>query len=257
MRKKTAFFFAFSENLTNAMAPAFKWILKHFFVILGVLLVVLFAVKSIIYGWVPDTPGGTSIATALLEVLFAGIICLLGGFIIYLLFVTIVALVTTIGGNKAKTQDASAMLIKQVDQPAEVLPVTETENNPSAEDENEAIAPDIPRGIDEELLRKYLKSSFMGKPYTTDKTNFDGIVDNLKIVQITYRKAAKNGKGFTDKHIMQVATLLYQNKFMVRKGQFKDWCSSLFKAMNIQVPAEIRKSEPEDRIRSLFMFLSR
>lgn len=122
------------------------------------------------------------------------------------------------------------------------MPTPATEDIPFHEDENEAIAPDIPRGIDEELLRKYLKSSFMGKPYAGDKTNFDGVVDNLKIVQIAYRKAAKNGKGFTDKHIMQVATLLYQNKFMVHKGQFKDWCTSLFKAMNIEVPAEIRKS---------------
>lgn len=257
MGKKMEFFFAFSENLTKATAPAFKWILKHFFVILGLLLVVLFAVRSIIYGWTPDTPGGTSIATALLEVLFVGILCLLGGFIIYLLFVTIVAFVTTIGENKAKTGDASAAQIEQIGQPIGALPTPATEDIPSHEDENEAIASDIPRGIDEELLRKYLKSSFMEKPYAGDKTNFDGVVDNLKIVQITYRKAAKNGKGFTDKHIMQVATLLYQNKFMVHKGQFKDWCTSLFKAMNIEVPAEVRKSEPEDRIKSLFMFLSR
>lgn len=257
MGKKTEFFFTFSENLTKATAPAFKWILKHFFVILGVLLVVLFAVRCIIYGWVPDTPGGTSIATALLEVLFAGILCLLAGFIIYLLFVTIVAFVTTIGGNKAKTEDASAVQIEQEEQPSEVLLTTATEGLPSPEDENEAIVPDIPRGIDEALLRKYLKSSFMEKPYGIGKTNFDGIIDNLKIIQLTYRKAAKNGKGFTDKHIMQVATLLFQNKFMVRKSQFKDWCTSLFKAMNIEVPAEVRKSEPEDRIKSLFMFLSR
>lgn len=144
-----------------------------------------------------------------------------------------------------------------MEQPVKELPTTATENTPSPEDEEDAIMPDIPRGIDEELLRKYLKSSFMGKPYAGDKTNFDGVVDNLKIVQITYRKAAKNGKGFTDKHIMQVATLLYQNKFMAHKGQFKDWCTSLFNAMNIEVPAEIRKSEPEDKIRNLFMFLSR
>ena len=257
MGKKTEFFFTFSENLTKATAPAFKWVLKHFFVILGVLLVVLFAVRSIIYGWTPDTPGGTSIATALLEVLFVGILCLLGGLIIYLLFVTIVAFVTTIGENKAKTGDASAAQIEQIGQPTGALLTPATEDIPSPEDENEAIAPDIPRGIDEELLRKYLKSSFMEKPYAGDKTNFDGVVDNLKIVQITYRKAAKNGKGFTDKHIMQVATLLYQNKFMVHKGQFKDWCTSLFKAMNIEVPAEIRKSEPEKKVVDLFLFLTR
>lgn len=221
MGKKMEFFFTFSENLTKATAPAFKWILKHFFAILGVLLVVLFAVRSIIYGWTPDTPGGTSIATALLEVLFVGILCLLGGFIIYLIFVTIVAFVTTIGENKAKTGDASAAQIEQIGQPTGALPTPATEDIPSHEDENEAIAPDIPRGIDEELLRKYLKSSF------------------------------------TDKHIMQVATLLYQNKFMDHKGQFKDWCTSLFKAMNIEVPAEIRKYEPEKKIENLFVFLNR
>lgn len=58
----------------------------------------------------------------------------------------------------------------------------------------------------------------MDKPYCTGKTVFDGIVDCLSIVLLQYRKGAKSPKAYTDKDIVQIANLLYKDKYETREG---------------------------------------
>lgn len=96
----------FSENLTKATAPAFKWILKHFVTILAVLAVILFVWRSIIHHNIHNVPIGRSLATAGLEIIITYIVCLLGGFIVYLIFKLVSAWLTTLANNRKLKENA-------------------------------------------------------------------------------------------------------------------------------------------------------
>jgi len=119
------------------------------------------------------------------------------------------------------------------------------------------VAHDNPRDIDTALLKDYLNAKLLEEPYCVGKTLFDGIVDQLKYVQIGYRKGAKDGKDYSDKDIIQIATRLHKNKFMKKKAKFTTWCTSLFRAMHLEIPGQIRQIEPEGRVLKLFQFLDR
>lgn len=58
------------------------------------------------------------------------------------------------------------------------------------------------------------------------------------------------------KFATQAATLLFQKKYQdTRKNFFKDWCISLFKALGLEQPRNIKRIEPEKKIKKLFEFL--
>lgn len=249
-------FLRFSENLSELLGPVFGWIWKHSIAILLVVAAIGFVWRSIHYHYIDNQPLGQSLSSSTADLIFIYAKWLLIGFASLICLLFIGAVLKSIGQKNAKQREELEIQTINPDQAsADHLSLEECEA--ISNDSDEYIAPEVPRGIDEDLLRKYLKGSFMGKPYYADKTNFDGVVDILKIIQIGYRKGAKNGKGYTDKDIMQVASLLYHNKYMGHTGKFNVWCTSLFMAMNIDIPAEIRKPDPEKKITDLFLFLNR
>ena len=221
MGKKTDFFFALSENLTKATAPAFKWIVKHFVAILAVLAVILFAWRSIIHHFIHNVPIGRSLATAGLEIIVTYIICLLGGFIIYLIFKLVSAWLTAAGEKRTRT--------------IETLEPSET---PSPE----------PNKIDTDILRAYLNTRRMDMPYGEGgNTVFDELVNVLGKMLKLYRKGSKSEICFSDKDFIQVATILYDRKYQnTQKTTFNEWCRSLFKAMNLEEPKDIKKAKKND-----------
>ena len=137
MGKNTEFFFTFSENLTKATAPAFKWIVKHFVAILAVLAVILFAWRSIIHHFIHNVPIGRSLATAGLEIIITYIVCLLGGFIIYLIFKLVSAWLTAASEKRTGIRETTEMTNNE--QPAETT------------------SPELEK-IDADILRAYLNT---------------------------------------------------------------------------------------------------
>ena len=235
MGKETEFFFAFSENLTKATAPAFKWIVKHFVAILAILAVILFVWRSIIHHFIHNVPIGQSLATAGLEIIITYIVCILGGFIVYLIFKLISAWLATLANNRKLKENANENLA------AECEPKEET---PSALYE-----------VDREILQSYLNTRIMKMPYG-EGTVFDEVVNTLKGMLKLHRKGSKSEATYSDIHFIQAATLLFQKKYQdTRKNFFTDWCISLFKALGLEQPRNIKKIEPEKKIKKLFEFL--
>ena len=227
MGKNTEFFFTFSENLTKATAPAFKWIVKHFVAILVVLAVILFAWRSIIHHFIHNVPIGRSLATAGLEIIITYIICLLGGFIVYLIFKLVSAWLTTAGEKRTGIRETTEMTNNE--QPSET---------PSPE----------PNKIDTDILKAYLNTRRMDMPYGEgENTVFDELVNVLGKMLKLYRKGSKSEICFSDKDFIQVATILYDRKYQnTQKTTFNEWCRSLFKAMNLEGPKDIKKAKKSD-----------
>lgn len=235
MGKKTEFFFTFSENLTKATAPAFKWIVKHFVAILAVLAFILFVWRSIIHHFIHNVPIGRSLATAGLEIIITYIVCLLGGFIVYLIFKLVSAWITTLANNRKLKEEAS-------ENPATICESKE-ETLPSLYE------------VDREILQNYLNTRIMKMQYD-EGTVFDEVVNTLKGMLKLHRKGSKSESTFSDIHFIQAATLLFQKKYQdTRKNFFTDWCISLFKALGLEQPRNIKRIEPEKKIKKLFEFL--
>ena len=229
------FFFAFSENLTKATAPAFKWIVKHFVAILAILAVILFVWRSIIHHFIHNVPIGQSLAAAGLEIIITYIVCILGGFIVYLIFKLISAWLATLANNRKLKENANENLA------AVCEPKEET---PSALYE-----------VDREILQSYLNTRIMKMPYG-EGTVFDEVVNTLKGMLKLHRKGSKSEATYSDIHFIQAATLLFQKKYQdTRKNFFTDWCISLFKALGLEQPRNIKKIEPEKKIKKMFDFL--
>lgn len=227
MGKNTEFFFTFSENLTKTTAPAFKWIVKHFVAILAVLAVILFVWRSIIHHFIHNVPIGRSLATAGLEIIVTYIICLLGGFIVYLIFKLVSAWLTTASEKRTRTRETTEMTNNE--QPAETT------------------SPELEK-IDADILRAYLNTRRMDMPYREGgNTVFDELVNVLGKMLKLYRKGSKSEICFSDKDFIQVATILYDRKYQnTQKTTFNEWCRSLFKAMNLEEPKDIKKAKRND-----------
>ena len=57
-----------------------------------------------------------------------------------------------------------------------------------------------------------------------------------------HRKGSKSKTTFADIPFIQAATLLFQKKYQdTRKNFFTDWCISLFKALGLEQPRNIKK----------------
>lgn len=114
--------------------------------------------------------------------------------------------------------------------------------------------------IDAKSILNALDTSFMKTSHIPDETYAEGVVKVLGRVLLKYKKASKSEDAYSDKDILGIATLLYNPKYMDvqrRFFKFSDWAKILFKAMGLDVPGDLRKTEPSKEITRLFGFLTR
>ena len=94
--------------------------------------------------------------------------------------------------------------------------------------------------VDREILQSYLNTRIMKMPYG-EGTVFDEVVNTLKGMLKLHRKGSKSEATYSDIHFIQAATLLFQKKYQdTRKNFFTDWCISLFKALGLEQPRNIK-----------------
>ena len=230
-------FFKFSENLTETMGPVFRWILKHSIALLLVIAVVGFIWRSIFHHYVDGMKLSESLSVAFVEIVSIYLVLLLIGVAAFLCLKIVAAVLKTIGQRNAKKKAAIEL------QPLDY------------EVEQEETVEEIK--IDADILKVYLNTKIMRQAYGDGgNTVFDEIVKTFEKMLKLHRKGAKSENNFSDMHFIQAATLLYQKRYMnTRDTFFTDWCISLFKALHLEQPKNIKKVKPEKKIINIFNFI--
>lgn len=251
MGKKTSFkkdFQIFSGYLEEISSPISKWLWKHALQILIGIIALGFVWKSIIHHYIDKWTIGQSLAAAAAEAVKVVFLYVIPGFVAFLLILFVLSVLATVWEKKRKSAEASKVEDIPNQQPL----------CPKITDAAEVKTPENRKQIKGALLKKYLDTPTMDKPYCAGKTVFDGIVDSLSIVLLQYRKGAKSPGAYTDKDIVQIANLLYRDRYMKRsKAPFTEWCNALFEALGLEPPKDIKNQEPEDKVRKLFLFMDR
>lgn len=234
-------FLQFSDNLSELIAPVFKGRLKHGFVIVCVILLVIavigFIWRSIIHHYVDGLALGESLSIAFAELVTRYVLWLLIGFIVFVCLWLIAAVLKTIGQKNAQKR-------------AE-LEAQEQTNLPEAVAEVK---------IDTGILKAYLSTRRMTLPCEDEgKTVFDKLVEVLEDMLKEYKKHSKSKINYTDKDFIQIATILYDRKYQnTQNSAFNAWCRSFFKALGLEEPKDIKKTREVDfdaRITKLKNFL--
>lgn len=251
MGKKTNFkedFLIFSGHLEEMSSPISKWLWKHALQILVGIVALGFVWKCVVHHHIDEWTIGLSLATAAVEVVKVVFLYVIPGSVAFLLILFLLSILATAREKNRKAAE-----------PSETADVPNQQTIcPVIPDAAEVKTPENRKQINQALLKKYLDTPTMDKPYCTGKTVFDGIVDCLSIVLLQYRKGAKSPKAYTDKVIVQIANLLYKDKYMKRaKVPFTEWCNALFEALGAEPPKDIKNQEPEDKVRKLFLFVDR
>jgi len=259
--------YIWSDQLVILLQKSWGLVRKYWFkvvLIITAICILGVIVQSISYHYTDNLNVSDAIAVSAYRIIQYAIISIIAGF-------CGIAALCLLGSFLKAFGEMKKLRNQKLESVQEVLPVEKIEetqvNHEQIEQEHqkqvsivsndEYVAQDNPREIDTALLKEYLNAKLLEEPYCVGKTIFDGIVDQLKYVQIGYRKGAKDGKDYSDKDIIQIATLLHKNKFMKKKAKFTMWCTSLFKAMHLEAPGQIRQIDPEGRILKLFQFLDR
>ena len=114
--------------------------------------------------------------------------------------------------------------------------------------------------INESRLRTIFNSDFMtswsaepGKMYV------DKVVEDLQFVRDNYKQGAKDKVHFADKHIIEIADILHNNKYFRKvTNSFTEWCCTMFDCLSIGLPERDNIKKPQeysDLVKKRFYYL--
>lgn len=237
-------FLIFSEELAQSFTKMLTWLGKHHRpIVISILSICLIGVvtRSITLHYIDKLEVGSSVSVALYQVLVYSLIVILWGLLALSAFCVITAIVVTIGRCRNTKE-------QKID--------NENSQSPQAAEPEQIIVP-LPE-IREEIIRAYLTKRFMAKQIDeSGKTMLDETISKIASIRLLYRKGSRSAANFNDKHIAEVAEILFSSKYMdTLKNDYSDWCRSLFIAMGLDEPLDVKKYPIEKKIQNMFSFLT-
>ena len=110
--------------------------------------------------------------------------------------------------------------------------------------------------IDTQSLSTLLEKCNLGTDSVSKEKVMKTIVNDLKSIKQNYVKGCKNDSQYSDKDIIAIATLFYNNIHPQYQTIFSSFCTSVFNCMHIDPPEKknIKKQETK-KIKTFFKYL--